>query len=324
MVSVIIRKEAFIMKLDQLHCFREACKYQSISVAAEKNFVSQPSFSSAITKLEKELNATLLYRTSRGVTPTPVGVVILEKVQAIFELVDEITCFATAHTTHGSVQLATIPDLCDKILPLSARFAKSKNLDLQLTIHTAESEEIYHTVLSGVASLGVVFADTQVKSPELRYTPLFEDEYMLYVGPHSPYWEAESITIEEAMAEPYIAYCDEFIKNNGGVTDVFRGMTPNIVLRTDDLESIKKMITHDNYVAFFHRYMNSDDLYRTSGAIRAIPISNYDTTVQVGYIESTKYKLSNIDRTFLEVLKGAVRYALQDEAFAGLEAAPQK
>lgn len=93
-------------------------------------------------------------------------------------------------------------------------------------------------------------------------------------------------------------------------------MTPNIVLRTDDIESIKKLISHDNYVAFFHRHMNSDDIYRTSGAIRAIPISDYDTSMQIGYIESTKYKLSNADRAFLEILKAAVRHSLQDESFA--------
>lgn len=280
------------MKLDQLHCFQEACKYHSISVAAEKNYISQPSFSSAITKLEKELGVTLLNRTSRGVSPTPIGVVILEKVQGIFELVEDIQSVATAHSSYGTVQLATIPDL------------------------TAESDEIYHSVLSGVDSLGVVFFSTRVQSPELRFTPLFEDEYVLCVGPQSPYWDAESITIAEAMQQPYIAYRDEFIKNNGGVSDVFKGMTPNIVLRTDDIESIKKLISHDNYVAFFHRHMNSDDIYRTSGAIRAIPISDYDTSMQIGYIESTKYKLSNADRAFLEILKAAVRHSLQDESFA--------
>ena len=111
-------KGSVSMKLDQLHCFQEACKYHSISVAAEKNFISQPSFSSAITKLEKELGVTLLNRTSRGVSPTPIGVVILEKVQGIFELVEDIQSVATAHSSYGTVQLATIPDLCDKILPI--------------------------------------------------------------------------------------------------------------------------------------------------------------------------------------------------------------
>lgn len=228
------------MKLDQLHCFLEACKYHSISVAAEKNFISQPSFSSAITKLEKELGLTLLNRNSRGVTPTPAGVAILEKSQEIFSLINDINDIATAHSVLGTVRLATIPCLLDSILPISAQLAKEKNLDFQLNIHTSESDEIYHSVLSGVESLGVVFFSSNVKSPELRFTPLFEDEFVLYVGPRSPYWNAKSITIEEAMREPYIAFRAEFIKNNGGVSDIFKGMTPNIVLRTDENESIKK------------------------------------------------------------------------------------
>lgn len=300
------------MKLDQLHCFLEACKYHSISVAAEKNFISQPSFSSSITKLEKELGLTLLNRTSRGVTPTPAGVAILEKSQEIFSLIGDIHSIATIHSVLGTVRLATIPCLLDRILPISAQLAREQKLHFQLDIHTAESDEIYHSILSGVESLGVVFFSTNVKSPELRFTPLFEDEFVLYVGPKSPYWDADSITIKEAMKEPYIAFRAEFIKNNGGVSDVFKGMTPNIVLRTDELESIKKLISRDNYVAFFHRYMNSQDIYLTSGAIRAIPISNYDTRTQIGYIESTKYKLSNADRAFLEILKAAVRNVFQD------------
>lgn len=54
------------MKIEQLHYFREAAKWQSLSVAAEKNYVSQPAFSAAISKLEKELNVTLLQRNRRG------------------------------------------------------------------------------------------------------------------------------------------------------------------------------------------------------------------------------------------------------------------
>lgn len=114
------------MKLDQLHCFLEACKYHSISVAAEKNFISQPSFSSAITKLEKELGLTLLNRNSRGVTPTPDGVAILEKSQEIFSLINDINDIATAHSVLGTVRLATIPCLLDSILPISAQLAKEK------------------------------------------------------------------------------------------------------------------------------------------------------------------------------------------------------
>ena len=239
------------MKLDQLHCFQEACKYRSISVAAEKNFISQPSFSSAITKLEKELGVTLLNRTSRGVSPTPAGLAILEKTQNIFDLVGDINDLASTYANRGSVQLATIPDICDKILPISAQLAKAKKLQLQLSVHTAESDEIYHSVLSGVDSLGVVFFSTRVQSPELRFTPLFEDEYVLCVGPQSPYWEAESITIKEAMAEPYIAYREEFIQ--------LRRLFPPLHEQRRHLPHLRR---HPRHSHFRLRHQHADRLHR--------------------------------------------------------------
>lgn len=105
------------MKLEQLRHFAEAVKYHSISIAAEENFISQPSFSASITKLEKELGVTLLRRNSRGVEPTEVGAIILEKVHSILALLGDISDIAYAHGQQGVVKLATIPSLCDKVLP---------------------------------------------------------------------------------------------------------------------------------------------------------------------------------------------------------------
>lgn len=304
------------MKLEQLLYFSEAVKYNSISIAADKNFISQPSFSSAITKLEKELGVTLLRRNSRGVQPTEAGSVILEKAQGIFNLVSEIQDVAYTHANHGVVKLATIPCMCDKILPIAMKKLHEQNCPFSLSITSAESHEIYHSVLSGMAALGILFYCDDISSPEIRYTNLFEDEYVLYVGPHSPYWEAESITFEEALAQPYIAYREEFLKNNGGISDIFPGYSPNIALRTDELESIKKMISVGNYVAFYHKIMTQDDIYLQHGLVRSLPISNFDTKTKVGYIESTKYKPSTIDRMFIETLKSAVEDVFQHIAHA--------
>ena len=302
------------MKLEQLLYFSEALKYNSISIAAEQNFISQPSFSSAITKLEKELGVTLLRRNSRGVQPTEAGAIILGKVHDIFGLVGDIKDIAYSHGQQGVVKLATIPCMCDKILPIAMRKMDEQHTPFTLSISCAESHEIYHSVLSGMAALGILFHCSDISSPEIRYTRLFEDEYVLYVGPHSPYWDAQSITIEEALRQPYIAYREEFVKNNGGISDIFQGLSPNIALRTDEMESIKKMISLGNYVAFFHRLMTQDDIYIRSGLIRPLSISNYDTHTQVGCIESTKYKPTSIDRMFVETLKSAVEDAFQTEA----------
>ncbi len=79
------------MKLEQLHYLAEAIKYQSISIAADNNFISQPSFSNAITKFEQELGVKLLRRSSKGVSPTEAGRVVLETAEKVFKLLEEMT-----------------------------------------------------------------------------------------------------------------------------------------------------------------------------------------------------------------------------------------
>ncbi len=294
------------MKLEQLIYLNEAVKYKSISIAAEKNFISQPSLSGAINKLEKELGVELLRRTSKGVSPTEVGQTILEKATMIFELMQEIETIANQHGQKGTVNISSIPCICDRIIPKTK--LKELSQDVLLSITTGESSQVAHNVSSGISSLGIlIYHEGLADSMDLVYTPLFRDEYVLYVGPFSPYWDADSITLDEMLKQPYIAYREEFIRNNGGLTNLLgKNSRPNVVFRTDDNESLKRMIAQDDYVAFFPKFMSRDDFYLQSGLIRAIPISDAVVSVEVGFVESTKYRLNQIDRIFLNFLKKTI------------------
>ena len=65
------------MTLIQLHYLIVIAETNSLNKAAEQLYVSQPSLTSAIKELEKELGVTLLYRSGRGVTLTNDGVEFL-------------------------------------------------------------------------------------------------------------------------------------------------------------------------------------------------------------------------------------------------------
>ncbi len=296
------------MKLEQLLYLREAIKYKSISIAAEKNFISQPSLSGAINKLEKELGVELLRRTSKGVSPTEVGAIIVEKADTIFRTMREIEEVANQHGNRGTVNVSSIPCICDRILPKTILKLKEMKEDLVLSVTTGESTQVARNVSSGISSVGLlIYHDGLEDSMDLQYTPLFQDEYILYVGPFSPYWDADSISLEEMLKQPYIAYREEFVRNNGGLTGLLgKNNQPNVVFRTDDNESLKRMIAQDDYVAFFPKFMSRDDFYLQSGLIRAIPVSDASVKVEVGLVESTKYKLNQVDRIFLEVLQKTI------------------
>lgn len=295
------------MKLDQLYYFSEAAKYRSISIAAEKNYISQPTLSGSINKLERELGTTLLYRSSRGVTPTEIGEVVLEKTHLIFDSLEDIQEAVKLAEQRGTVRIVGIPCISDRIIPQTILRLKELDLDVLLSITTCESTLAVHQVAAGESGLGLVIHYSGLEATAgIKYQPLFRDEYILYVGPFSPYWDAESITLKEALSQPYIAYGEEFKRNNGGLTEILGKRRPNIVLRTDENECLKRMIAQDNYVAFFPRFMSRDDFYYTSGLLRGLTISDAEMVFEVGAVISTKYKIDRVSKIFLEILNRTI------------------
>ena len=291
------------MKLNQLHYLIEAAKYKSISIAAEKNFIAQSTFSSAITNLEKELNIILLERNSKGVRSTQVGNIVIEKSNEIFSLINEIRALSPVHQAE-LVYISAIPCICDFLIPKCIVSLTKNNALLKLSIRTTESVEIVRNVASGFSSLGLIIDDETIDLGSLEYHPLFNDRYVLYVGQNSPLYNRTSITFEEAITEPYIAYREEFESPNSGLSSLFNKVEkPNIAFRTDELGTIRQMIEYSNYIAFFPEKMSRTDIYLQNGVIRAIPISDFDTRFTVGYVINPKYKLPYIISEFLDSLR---------------------
>ena len=296
------------MKLEQLHYLSEAVKYKSISVAAEENFISQPSFSASITKLEKELGVTLLRRNSRGVSPTEAGLIVLEKTEIIFDTIEEMIQEVSAYENKGVVKLSSIAVFYNYVIPQIILYLREHGQPFTLDATTAESAQIVRNVSTGLDNLGVIIYSDDLLNSDLEYVPLFSDRYLLYVGTNSPYWEKESVTLEEALQQPYIAYREEFQKENAIWTAALgKDRTPNITFRTDDLELLKKMIAQGDYVAFFPEFMSQGDFYLRHGTIRAIPIADGKLEIEVGYIYNKKYKLSRIDQIFMETMEQTIQ-----------------
>lgn len=292
------------MNLQQLFYLQEAIKYRSISLAAEKNFIAQSTISTSLNALEKELGISLLRRHNKGVTPTEDGQYIADRVQEIKLILSDITEYSQKALTKNIVNISVIGGICYILLPLTMKYLESS--PITLSVHTKESHEILHDVASGSSVFGIMIYQDEINESDLKYTSLFQDQYMLYVGANSPLWGRQSITLAEALTQPYIAYKNEFIQNNGSISDKLADMQPNIIFRTDDVESMKQMIMQYPYVSFFSEVMYKNDVYLQHDLIQKIPISDYDMSFNIGYIESKRYKASNNDYHFIKAFKEAL------------------
>lgn len=304
------------MKIQQLFYFQQAAKYHSISVAAKKNYIAQSSLSASISRLEKELGASLLKRTTSGVELTEFGQVVLEKAETIFAAQKEIleACGDTQYT--DTISINCIPGICSRVLPQMVQALREIKPGITLSVTTAESREIARNISAGYWEFGIlIYGEFLKEFRDLEYTPLFGDKYQLYVGKNSPLWGRKEISMREVLQQPYISYRDEFRTDNGGLSAMLSAEEkPRVAFRTDDLDSIKRTVSMTDHVAFFPKFMAADDVYLENGLVQGIPVVDRDLSFEVGYLKSRKYRLSILDKTVIAVLESTVRDILQESA----------
>ena len=75
--------------LSYYRIFYTVAKYQNLSHAAKELYISQPAISKAITKLESNMEVSLFYRNSRGVTLTEEGTILYQHLQDAFASIDQ-------------------------------------------------------------------------------------------------------------------------------------------------------------------------------------------------------------------------------------------
>lgn len=158
------------------------CKH--FGKAAEKCFVSQPTLSMQIKKLEESLGIQLLERTNKSVMLTEVGTAIAERARKILQQADElrVTAKAAADPYSGEIKLGIFPTLAPYLLPhivpsLIETFPK-------LTHYLVEEQTARLLRKLKQGKLDVAILALPIVDSEFRSIALFEEEFFLAVSPH--------------------------------------------------------------------------------------------------------------------------------------------
>src|SRR5688572_14461244 len=125
------------MTLTELRYIVALARERHFGRAAEKSFVSQPTLSVAIKKLEDELGVALFERGGAEVTVTPVGARIVEQAQRVLEEVSALRNLATQGKDElaGTLRFGAIytigPYLMPQLIPLLRKRAPKMPLHIQ-------------------------------------------------------------------------------------------------------------------------------------------------------------------------------------------------
>lgn len=156
--------------------FVAVASYGSFTEAAKATFVSQPSLSTAVRRLEERLGVKLLHRSKRGVEPTRAGEALLSRAklaQALLEAaVNEIA--STLDEPQGRYTIGMHESLGAYFLPgfLSGFYARFPKVDLAL--RNANSRDVEAAVIKREVDIGLVV--NPAGDPSCEALELFHDE----------------------------------------------------------------------------------------------------------------------------------------------------
>ena len=170
------------MTLQQLEYILAVDQYRHFTKAAEQCFVTQPTLSAMIQKLEEELDVKIFDRTRQPIAPTPIGVHILQQAKEILVQVDNMKQIIQEQKEEvgGSFHIGVLPTIAPYLLPRFFQDMVKKYPKLNITISEMKTPDIKRALLTGEIDAGIL---AELNDMEMyNHTHLFYEEFYAYVA----------------------------------------------------------------------------------------------------------------------------------------------
>ena len=164
------------MDIRQLESLVVVAEQGSFSEAARILHISQPSISTHISALEKELGIRLFNRTTKKVVLTSQGKEIYEYALGIFNLTKRIRDLGSSPNSQ-TLQLGASSVPSAYMLPEIMRGFREEYPDCRIALRQSDSAIVVEELLDGVCDVGIV--GDVIKANGLSYTPILEDRNVL-------------------------------------------------------------------------------------------------------------------------------------------------
>ncbi len=189
------------MTLVQLEYIVAVDTYRSFVIAAEKCFITQPTLSMQIQKLEEVLNVKIFDRSKQPVIPTEIGAQIIAQARTVLQENQKIKELISSqqHDIVGELKIGIIPTIAPYLLPEVIAAMLEKYPDLKLLIWEYTTEDIVHHLKTGVIDCGILA--TPLIDVNIIETPLYYENFVSYISRNSRLYKKKMIDADDLADE---------------------------------------------------------------------------------------------------------------------------
>jgi LysR family hydrogen peroxide-inducible transcriptional activator len=185
------------MNLRALQYFVKLAELRHFSRAAEACFVSQPTLSTQVRKLEDELGVQLVERSPRKIMLTPVGEEVAERARLVLNDVAQIRAVArrAGDPADGNLRLGLFPTLAPYFLPHVIPMVRKQFPNLKLQLAEEKTEHIIDMLQHG--ELDAALLALPINDDGLDMEILFEEPFVLAIPDDHPLGTKSRITLKD-------------------------------------------------------------------------------------------------------------------------------
>lgn len=170
------------MTLTQLEYIVALDTSRHFVLASEKCFVTQPTLSMQIQKLEEELGVKIFDRTKQPVIPTEIGASIIAQARIVLREAGLIKHLISEQkdTMTGEIRIGIIPTLAPYLLPNLFKNIREKYPQVNLAVRETITEEVIQELKNNRLDCGIVV--TPLEDASIKEDVLFYEELFVYVS----------------------------------------------------------------------------------------------------------------------------------------------
>jgi LysR family transcriptional regulator, hydrogen peroxide-inducible genes activator len=231
------------LKLKDLRYLVAVADTRHFGRAAAKCFVSQPTLSAQLRKLELYLGVQLIERRPRRVTLTAAGEEISERARTMLESADAIVGLAQTRRDPlaGQLRLALLPTIGPYLLPLVALKIRKALPRLELMLYEYQTEPMLERLHNGDIDVGILALPVHVEGLAMR--ALYQEAFVAALPAGHPLAARSQIRVADLKAETLLLLEDGHCLRDQALAVCSRsGVQEKQDFRATSIETLRQMV----------------------------------------------------------------------------------
>lgn len=303
------------MTLTQLSYIVAVDKYRHFATAAQNIYITQPTLSMQIQKLEDELGVKIFDRSKTPVVPTEIGAKIIEQAKIILSGSKHIEDMVAVEDgiLSGNFRVGIIPTIAPYLVPLFLKTFITRHPHVRLTFEEALTNDILTGLQEDYFDAGIIATATTQQ--------FYEEE--LYLEPFLAYFNVNHKLAEKNKIDPNeLTDEDVWLLNQG---HCFRDQALKICKQINDKKEKRPITFESGNLETLKRLVEQDfgmTLMPYLAATQKTPENNLGVykefkepvpTRKIRLVYSREFLKNNVINAFSEVIREAIPAALRTQ-----------